>query len=415
MATIPPDTAYLDPLWRNRPFVAYWLARILSTMAYQMVGVVVGWQVYMLTHDAFYLGMVGLAQFLPILLLTLPAGQVADQFDRRLVLVACRLGVVGIAGLLAWTSYTGGLGLWGIFAGVVAFGASRAFDAPANAAVVPSLVTKEQLPQALAVVTSATQFATIVGPALGGLMYLMGATGAYVGIALAYALAGGLMFLLPVLGRATRAPVSLTVMLAGLRFIWREKMILGAISLDLMAVLLGGATALLPVYAHDILHTGPVGLGVLRAAPAVGALALSIWLTCYPLRRRAGEIMFAAVVVFGLATVVFGLSESIVLSFLALVVLGASDVVSVVVRGALVQLATPEDMRGRVSAVNFLFIGTSNQLGEFESGVTASLLGTVPAVVLGGVGTLLVAMLWWRLFPALRAVDDLRIVTARRE
>ncbi len=403
----------LVPLWENRGFVAYWWARILSTLAYQMVGVVVGWQVYMLTHDVFYLGMIGLAQFLPILVMTLPAGQAADHFDRRMVLVACRLGVVGIAALLGWTSYTGGLGLWGIFSGVVACGVSRAFDAPANAAVVPSLVTKEQLPQALAVVTSATQFATIVGPAMGGLLYLTGAAGAYAAIAGAYAVAGGLMFFLPALRHGERGPVTLTVMLAGLRYIWREKMILGAISLDLMAVLLGGATALLPVYAHDVLHTGPVGLGLLRAAPAVGALALSIWLARYPLRRRAGETMFVAVAVFGLATIAFGLSESIVLSFAALVVLGASDVVSVVVRGALVQLATPEDMRGRVSAVYFLFIGTSNQLGEFESGVTASLLGTVPAVVLGGLGTLMVAALWWKMFPALKAVDDLQRLRPR--
>ncbi len=407
MAAAPRSSAPL--LLRERSFGLFWAARVSSSLAFQMQSVAIGWRVYALTGSAFDLGLIGLAQFLPIALLTLPVGHLADRYDRRLLVTCCQV-VEGVAGvLLAAGSASGWLGVHGIFAVVVLIGAARALESPTLSALMPGLVSETRLQEASAWSASATQTATVVGPAIGGVLYALGAAVPFGLAAALFLLASGLVALIrtarPV---RVRAPATLRSVLSGITFIWRHKPVLGAISLDLFAVLLGGATALLPIYARDILHTGSWGLGALRAAPAAGALGMSVLLARRPLRRHAGRLMFGAVGVFGLATIAFGLSRSFPLSIVALLVLGAADVVSVVVRFALVQLRTPDEMRGRVSAVNMLFIGTSNQLGEFESGTTAALLGTVPATVVGGVATLVVALLWMRLFPALRDVDELR-------
>jgi MFS family permease len=393
---------------RHKPFAFFWSARVLSSVAYQMNAVAIGWLVYALTGSAFDLGLVGLAQFLPILLLTLAVGHVADQYDRRRIVQICQ--VIECAGALVLAAGTafGGLSVNAIFIIVAAMGAARAFEAPTLAALMAGLVKPEQLPQASALTASAQQTATILGPAAGGLLYVFGATVPFACVAGLYALAAiAVMFIRMERVIPPREPVSLRSVFLGLAFIRSNPAVLGAISLDLFAVLLGGATALLPIFARDILHTGSWGLGVLRAAPAVGALTMSLVLARRPMRKQAGRRMFAAVVLFGAATIVFALSHSLWVSLIALAVLGASDVVSVVVRFSLVQAKTPDSMRGRVSAVNMLFVGTSNQLGEFESGMTAALFGTVPAVLIGGIGTIAVALLWMRLFPALRDVDTL--------
>lgn len=399
------DTA---PLLRHRPFALFWSARICSSLAFQMQSVAIGWQVYALTGSALDLGLVGLAQFLPIALLTLAVGHVADRYDRRRIVAACQVVEAAIAVCLALGVGAGWLGAPGIFALVALLGAARAFESPTLSALMPGLVGEARLQQASAWSASANQTATIIGPALGGLLYALGGS-------VPFALAAALFLAASTLVRLIRVerplphrePATMRSVLSGITFIRQNPAVLGAISLDLFAVLLGGATALLPIFARDILHTGSWGLGVLRAAPAVGALGMSVLLARRPLRRHAGRIMFAAVAVFGLATVTFALSRSLTVSLLALVLLGAADVVSVVIRFALVQIRTPDAMRGRVGAVNMLFIGASNQLGEFESGVTAALLGTVPAALVGGVATIGIALLWMRLFPALRDIDAL--------
>ncbi|MGN6390348.1 MAG: MFS transporter, partial [Burkholderiaceae bacterium] len=357
---------------------------------------------YDLTHSPTDLGYVGLAQFLPSLLLTLAAGHVADRFDRRRVIAWCLAAQLAIATALA----TGTIGGWltrdAILAVSVALGAARAFQQPTQQALGPLLVPAALLPRALAASSAGMQAGVIVGPALGGLIYAAGAS-------LVYLASGALLAAALLLIRRIRIehvapprePVTLRTLFAGIEFIWRRKEVLGAISLDMFAVLLGGAVALLPVFARDVLHVGPTGLGLLRAAPAVGALGMSVWLSRHPIRRRAGMTMFGAVALFGAATVVFGLSASFALSLIALLATGVFDMISVVVRQSLVQLETPDAMRGRVSAVNSIFIGASNQLGEFESGITAGWFGAVPSVVLGGLGTLAIVALWIRLFPAL--------------
>ncbi len=401
----PPPAA--SPL-RHPAFLRFWLARTLSTGAFQITAVVVGWQIFTLTGSTLELGLIGLMQFIPMILLTIPAGHVADQYDRRTIVRVCQAIEALAAAALALGSVEGWLGPHVIFAAVALIGAARTFESPTVSALLPGVVPAESLPAAFALSASAVQTATIVGPALGGALYIAGPPFAYAAIAAIFAcaslLVGGIR-----LERVPpkREPPTLSSLLSGFVYIRDHSIVLGAISLDLFAVLLGGATALLPVYARDILHTTPVGLGVLRAAPAVGALLTSFVLARHPLASRAGVKMFLAVALFGLATVAFGLSTSFPLSLVALAVLGASDVLSMVVRSSLVQLQTPDAMRGRVSAVNSMFVGTSNQLGEFESGLTASLFGTVPAVVIGGVGTVVVALLWSRMFPALRQVDDL--------
>ena len=343
-----------------------------------------------------------------MLLLALVTGHAADHYDRRKIVIVCQIVKLLTAGGLALGSLYGGLPRSAIFAVLFVFGAARAFEMPALQALLPGIVPETMLPRAIAGSASANQAATIGGPAVGGLLYAASP-------ALAYAICGA-TFLLCALcvgriraGRATRGrkPVSLNSLFAGIRFIRGDPVILGAISLDLFAVLLGGATALLPIYAKDILHVGPSGLGMLRAAPALGALAMSLFLARHPLRRQVGRTMFAAVALFGGATIVFALSSSFPLSLASLALLGASDRVSVVIRSSLIQLETPDAMRGRVGAVNSVFIGSSNQLGEFESGLTAAWFGVTPSVVIGGVGTLIVVLLWIRLFPGLARTDRL--------
>ena len=363
---------------------------------------------YALTGSAFFLGLVGLAQFLPMFLLSLVAGQMADRFDRRSIVRLCQLVEGCAVALLAVSSWGGWASKENILAIVFVIGAAHAFEAPTMQALLPALVPAEIFPRATARAASAFQTATIIGPALGGLLYATGEGIVYGVGALMFFLASLLVSLIRVEGSAPpRAPGGLRSVFAGIAFIRGRPEILGAISLDLFAVLLGGATALLPIYARDILATGPWGLGILRSAPAAGALAMSAVLARVPPRRRVGRTMFVAVVLFGAATIVFAVSRSLPLSMAALVALGAADVVSVVIRSSLVQLSTPDAMRGRVSAVNSMFIGTSNQLGEFESGVTAAWLGAVPAALVGGIGTIVVALLWMRLFPSLRRADKL--------
>lgn len=388
---------------RQPSFAKAWAARILSTTSFQMLSVAIGWQMYALTNDAFSLGLVGLAQFVPMMLLTLIVGQVADRFDRRNIVVLCMIFEGIVAVLLVYGNHAGWLGREQILLAAALIGACRAFEGPTLTALIPELVPKEMLPQASAWSASAGQTAQILGPSLGGLLYSIGPAFVYSTSAVALLSAAVLIFMIRK-ERSARSLEPLTVrsIFSGLVFVFRHKVILGTISLDLFAVLLGGATALLPIFAQDILHTGPWGLGLLRSAPAVGALLMSLVLAHYPLTRALGPILFGALGVFGLATIVFALSTSLYVSLAALFFLGASDVISVVIRSTLVQLNTPNEMRGRVSAVNSLFVGTSNQLGEFESGTLAGFIGAVNATVVGGVGTIVIAGMWMYLFPQLR-------------
>ena len=410
---MPSDIAAATPasarlLLRHQPFVCFSLGRVFSTLAYQMGAVAVGWQVYALTRSAFDLGMVGLSQFIPMALLTFAAGHAADRYERKQVLQLCQITEALTAAILAWGTIAHWLTVHEIFLAVVVFGAARAFGSPASAAMLPGVVPEGLLQKGTALSSGAFQAATIVGPAIGGFAYAIGPS-------LPYALMAALWLIASVLNGAIRMdrpvapkePPTFASLFAGVGFVRKNPAILGTISLDLFAVLLGGATALLPIYARNILHTGPWGLGILRGAPAVGALLTTLALTRHALNRRVGLRMFQAVIAFGLATILFGLSRSFFLSLFALFMMGASDTVSVVIRLSLVQLATPDAMRGRVSAVNFLFINASNQLGEFESGFTAALIGAVPAVVLGGIGSAAVALLWMKLFPTLRDVERL--------
>nr|WKF59100.1 Enterobactin exporter EntS [Paraburkholderia busanensis] len=393
---------------KHPAFQRFWCTRILSSLSFQMLAVAMGWHIYALTHSAFALGLVGLAQFLPMFVLTLVVGQVADRYDRRRIAAICQ-SLEGIAALLfACGTFGGWLNAPVIYVLAACVGAARAFESPAVASLLPAVVPRGQLPKATAWATSANQTAQIAGPALGGLLYGIGPGAAYLACMLSFAAAATAVWGIPLQAKpAQRAPVTLDSVFSGIAFIRKEPVILGALSLDLFAVLFGGATALLPVFARDILHTGPLGLGLLRSGTAIGALAGTIWLAHFPLRNRPGAAMFGGVIAFGAATVVFGLSHDFFVSLFALMVLGASDTISVVVRLSLVQLRTPEEMLGRVSAVNSLFIGTSNQLGEFESGVTAGWWGAQPAVLVGGVATIAVALLWMRLFPALKRTRSL--------
>jgi MFS family permease len=390
----------------SAPFALYWSSRILVVLALQMQTVAIGWQLYSLTGSALDLGLVGLVQFVPTIVLTLVVGQVADRYDRRLVVVACELAQAAAGAVLALGSLGGWLTREGILTMAALLGAARAFENPARAAFLPRLVPLALLPRAIASVTSAGQTARIVGPALGGVLYALGPATVYGIVALLFTVGA---VLIACVGGAPpdRTPDEITPssLFSGIAFILRQRLLLGLLSLDLFAVLLGGATALLPIYARDILGTGPWGLGLLRAAPAIGALTASLVLTRQPIGRHAGAALFAGVFVFGLATVVFGLSTSLPLSLVALVVLGSVDLLSVVIRHSLVQIRTPDGMRGRVSAVHSLFTGTSNQLGEFESGLLAALFGAVPAVLIGGAGTLLVAIVWMLRFPELRRFE----------
>ncbi|MGE0285904.1 MAG: MFS transporter [Bradyrhizobium sp.] len=395
-------------LLRDGSFLFFLLSRSLSRFSSQIVAVVIGWQIYEITGSAFDLGMVGLVQFLPTALLVFVAGHAADRFERKRVVQLCQLAEALTAAALAASTYAGWLDATQIYVATFIIGIAGAFESPATAALLPLIAPKGSLQRATAISSGAAQVATITGPAIGGLAYVFAPSLPY-SIIVAFWLAGAVLtgFLRPVRQAAPKKEVAGDDLYAGVRFIRSNPAILGTISLDLFAVLLGGVVALLPIYARDILQTGPLGLGILRAAPAVGALVMTVVLARHTINRRVGLRMFQAVIVFGAATVVFALSQWMWLSVLALAVLGAADTVSVVIRFSLVQLATPDEMRGRVGAVNFLFINASNQLGQFESGVTAALFGAVPAAVLGGVGTIAIALLWMKLFPSLRKVEQL--------
>ena len=398
-------------LTHQRAFMRMWFTRLFGTTGNQMLMVAVGWQMYELTGNAWDLGLVGLYQFLPALLLTLVAGHVADRVHRGRIIAACLVTQALVALILvAVTQGWGASRGWAsreLLLGIsVMLGVARAFQMPAQQALTPMLVPPAMLPRAMAFSSAGMQAAVIGGPALGGVIFVAGATAVYATCTTLFAV--GCVLVSGVdyeHAPPPREPVSLRTLLAGAEFVWQRKALLGAVSLDLFAVLLGGATALLPMFAKDILHVGPWGLGLLRAAPAAGALAVSVVLTRWPLSRRVGHTMLAAVALYGACMLMFGLSTHFVLSLVVLAISGGADMVSMVVRQTLVQLETPNEMRGRVSAVNSVFIGASNQLGEFESGATAALMGPVGSVVAGGIGTLLVAALWFKWFPALAHRD----------
>ena len=396
--------------FRYPNFRYFMSARVLITTASEMQAVAVGWQIYSLTHRPLDLGLVGLAQFAPGILLFLIAGHAADHFPRQRILQAC-FGGFGLCSLLLLALTLHGLAVvWPIYAVLLFNGTVRAFNGPAGQAFMPLLVPAEHFPNAVTWGSSIFQAAMILGPTLGGAIYGFANSPVPVYCCSAVACLGGLTFMGAIRLEPVSRPrqvASVAVVLEGIRYIWRNKLILGSISLDLFAVLLGGAVALLPVYAREILNTGAYGLGILRGAPSVGAVLMAIALAYRPLRRHAGFAMFSCVFGFGIFTIVFGLSRNLALSIVALVLVGACDMVSVIIRHTLVQLGTPDEMRGRVSAVNGLFIGASNEIGQFESGLTAQWFGTVPAVVLGGAGTIAIVLLWARIFPTLRRVNEL--------
>jgi MFS family permease len=390
-------------------FGLFQLGRFFIVLAGEMLSVAVGWQVYEITKRPLDLGLVGLAQFLPIVFLFLVAGHVADRFDRRRVLLACYCASAFCAGSLLVLTLRGIRHVYPIYAVLVFLGVARCFNGPVSRSLLPQLVPEKNFVNAVAWASSIYQCAIVLGPSLGGVVYAIwrGPAAVYT-LVICAAVAAALSTMQIKVQPVTRAsePMTWKTTLAGLHYIWREKLILGAISLDLFAVLLGGAVALLPVYAREILSTGPWGLGILRSAPAAGAACMAIFIAHKPLGRRAGATMFWCVAGFGVATILFGLSRSLALSLLALFLVGATDMVSVIVRQMLIQVGTPDEMRGRVNAVDMIFIGASNELGQFESGITAQWFGAVPAVVLGGLGTLIVTGLWAWSFPELRRAGE---------
>ena len=397
-------------LFLHPDFRLFQAARFCIILALEMQSVAVGWQIYATTKRPLDLGLAGLAQFLPSMLLFLLSGHVADRFNRRNVIAICYAGFATCSALLFLLAWRHAQSVAPIYAVLVLLGIVRSFNGPVSRALLPQIVPAEHFPSAVAWASGVWQAATILGPAVGGVAYAafhgpeaVYATGFFAAL-IAIATTFGIKAVLPV---PQRAPATLRSFFAGIRYIYSRKLILGAISLDLFAVLLGGAVALLPVYAREILRTGPWGLGLLRSAPAVGAAFTALVLAWRPLRRRTGTSMLWCVAGFGVCTILFGISHSIALSLLALILVGATDMVSVVVRGTLIQVATPDEMRGRVNAVDMIFINASNELGQFESGVTAQWFGTVPAVILGGIGTLLVTALWAWSFPELRKADQL--------
>jgi len=403
MSTPAPESPSLA---RHRPFVLFWMARLASTMGYQMLAVTIGWQVYELTDSAFDLGLVGLIQFVPAVVLTLLIGHAADRYDRRLI-VRTAHGVYALAAVMITAALLAGVLTRDLlFGAVFLIGCARAFELPTAHSLVPALVPAPMIARAVAAWTSANQVAIICGPALGGLIYTISPT--LVGaICLVFFTASiTLVTLVRVKGpAANREPPTFASVLAGFEYIRTRRRLLGVITLDLFVVLLGGVTALLPIYARDILAVGPIGLGLLRSAPAAGALITSIVLSRHPVERHIGRKMFAVVAIYGVATIMFAVSTSFPLSLLILALLGASDALSIVIRFSLVQIETPDDKRGRVSAINYLFVGSSNTLGEFESGTVAAWLGVVPSVLIGGFGSLLIAGIWMLLFPDLRRID----------
>jgi MFS family permease len=391
---------------RQRNFACYLSGRLLATIAAQMQSVAIGWQIYEMTGDVLDLGLIGLAQFAPFIVLVLIAGHVADQFDRRRIIMLCHGVELACTLILLLFTFGHFQALWPVFAALALFGAARAFRMPTSQAILMNLVPLTNFGNAVALSSSTFHVAVILGPTLGGLLYLLGPIVVYATAAVLF------MFAIVLIGfvRIQQSAIQKqaphwNTLLEGLRFVWSRPVVLGAISLDLFAVLFGGATALLPAYASDILHVGPEGLGLLRTAPGAGAAVMAIWLAFKPMSRRVGYWMFGGVAVFGLCTLIFGLSDHFFISLVALLTLGASDMISVYIRHLLVQMETPDAIRGRVSAVNAVFIGASNELGEFESGLTAAWFGLVPAVVIGGLATLLVTGFWMWRFPILRRMD----------
>jgi len=409
--------------FQSRDFRLYQSARLMSILGGEAQSVAVAWQVYAITHSALDLGFTGLALFVPGLFLMLGAGHVADRFDRRKIILVCYVLQAACTGALLWLSLTKAEHLshgqvWPIYVVLLGIGTGRAFSGPAASAMLPSLVPKDHFVNAVTWGATVYQTANMAGPAVGGLLFTLQLTGRMArwnGAAIVYAftlvMLVGFIILVGMIRTkmegSTKKEFSSKTVLAGLEYVWRTKLLLGSISLDLFAVLLGGAVALLPIFATDLLHAGPRGLGLLRAMPSVGALAVSLLMVIKPIKRRAGWMMLLCVGIFGAATIVFGLSRNIWISLIALVIVGGSDMVSVVIRGSILQLATPPEMRGRVSAVNWLFIGASNEFGEFESGLTAHWWGAVKAVVVGGVGTIVVMGAAAGLFPQLRRADAL--------
>ncbi|RWO71222.1 MAG: MFS transporter [Mesorhizobium sp.] len=403
---ISPDQRYAA--FRHRSFLSYWAARFLTTFATMIVSVAVGWQMYDLTRDPLDLGLVGIVQFLPSLLLVLVTGVVADRFGRRLIMALAVVVEAMCALALLVLTLRGISGPLPIFCVLAMFGVARAFFGPASASLFANLVPPQDFANAIAWNSSAWQTATIVGPVAGGLLYGVSPEAAYGTAAVLMLVSGLLIFTIPKPSQRTKSEKpTMQHLLGGFSYIWSEKIVLGAISLDLFAVLLSGASALLPVYARDILQLGPWGLGLLRSAPSIGAICVAIWLAGHPLRNHAGMIMLVAAASFGAFTVLFGLSTITWLSIVALVFLGATDMFSVYIRETLIQLWTPDEVRGRVNAVNQVFVGASNEVGEFRAGTMAALIGTVPAVVIGGIGAIAVAGLWMVLFPQLRKVRHL--------
>jgi MFS family permease len=394
--------------FRHSSYTRFFFARFLLSFSQQIVSVAVGWQMYDQTGSAIYLGLIGLVQFLPSLLLILVTGSVADRYNRRAIASLCSLVAALCTLTLLGMTMTGTFSPIPVFAVLLVFGIERAFMSPAVQSLAPNLVPADDLSNAIAWNSSSWQLASITGPVIGGLLYGINAHTAYTVAVVFAGLGAGLLFLIPKPAQKTTGEAkSWDMILGGFKFIRTEKVVLGAISLDLFAVLLGGATALMPIFARDILTLGPWGLGLLRSAPGVGAIVMAVLLATYPLKHRAGVYMFVGVALFGLGTIVFGLSDNVELSIAALALMGAADMVSVYVRESLIALWTPDQLRGRVNAVNMVFVGASNELGEFRAGTMASVFGAVPAVVIGGIGTLVVAALWASGFPQLRKIDTL--------
>lgn len=403
-------------LLQHKPFMRFWIGQMAASFAFQMLLVGMGWQIYNLTDSALSLGLVGLARYLPQLLLTFYGGHVADTHNRRSIMLISRAVIAATIAVLAVTSVLDIISPAIIYGCCIAMGAARAFEMPATQAMVPKLVGPELLSKAMTWTASGREATTVVGPALGGLIYIFGAGALYGSSTACAVLSAIILFGLEYQhDRRDKRPITLESLFGGLRFTWSNKVVFGSISLDMFAVLIGSVTALLPIVAKDILNAGPEALGLLRSAPAAGAVAMSVWLAWRPIDRKVGVKMFAAVAVFGAMTVLFGLSETLWLSVASLVVLGAADMISVVIRSTLVQLETPDEMRGRVSAVNSIFISTSNQMGEFRAGAIAALIGAVPTIVIGGIGTLAVTGLWMLCFPGLTRRDRLDERSANAE
>ncbi len=424
-ATVPTTRPPVSGLaaFASRDFRRYQMARMAVIIGAEAQTVAVAWQVYSITHRALDLGYTGLALFLPGLFFLLPAGHIADRYDRRLIILACYSLQIVCTGILLAIAVMGLRNVWLVYAVLFLIGTGRSFSGPASSALIPHLVPEGHFVNAVTWGAAIFQLANIAGPALGGLLFTLPLHGVLAGAGIVYlatlvslvsflVLVGGLSVRL---GRMEHREISLKVVFAGFQYVRSSPILLGSFSLDLFVVLLGGAVALMPIFAQEILHTGPKGLGMLRAAPAAGALIVSLLLARFPLRRKAGLRLFVCVGLFGAATIVFGLSHNLALSLAALAVGGAADMISVVIRSSVLQLATPPEMRGRVSAVNSMFLGASNELGEFESGLTANWMGAVRATVAGGIGALVVTGLWTLLFPSLRDADELTAAALRTD